>query len=111
MSNPNSRVMAIQATAGADAGITPYQTLLAARAPYKTLAPVNTLIDQDRFKDKDREVIGQYWDETFTRNNTSEEIYDAIACKGGSHDVVAKETAIRNQASLITALYLNYLHV
>ena len=96
MSNPNSRVMAIQAVAG---GPTPYQTVMAARVPYQTLVPVNTLIDKDQFKDKDREVIGQYWDKTFTRNNTSEEIYDAIACKGGSQDVVAKETAIRNQAS------------
>ena len=100
MSNPNSRVMAIQATAGAT-GTTPYQTLLAARAPYQTLVPVNNLIEQDLFKDKDCEVIGQYWDETFTRNNTSEEIYDAIACKGGSQDVVAKELAIRNQASAL----------
>ena len=92
--------MAIQAAAGA-AGTTPYQRLLAAPAQYQTLVPVNTLIDQDQFEDKDREVIGQYWDETFTRNNTSEEIYDAIACKGGSQDVVAKELAIRNQASAL----------
>lgn len=67
----------------------------APKTSYQTLVSVNSL-DHEKFKEGDRLAVGKYWDKVFTQNNTSEEIYDAIACKGGS---AAKNATIRSQAS------------
>ena len=65
-------------------------------ALYQTLVSVNQL-DHSKFIEGDRLAVGKYWDKVFTQNNTSEEIYDAIACKGGNSATIL---SVRAQASV-----------
>ena len=62
---------------------------------YQTLVSVNSL-DHSKFVDVDRLAVGKYWDKVFTQNNTSEEIFDAIACKGTNAD---RNKTVRDKAS------------
>ena len=63
--------------------------------PYKklTLIPAQS-VDEEKFVTSDLRTVTKYWDKVFLSNTASENIYKAIAAKGGTPDVDAEKETV-----------------